>query len=126
MGHPAEEQKTKVAGERFGFDVSSVKTRSIGGAKFWLLIVDHATDMSWSNFLKAKSEVPERMRQFVLDMRSQGFPVLFLRCDNAGENQATQSLFKEKNVHLKFEYTAPNTPQHNGKVERKFATFYGR
>eukprot|EP00980_Cylindrotheca_fusiformis_P026314 scaffold15815_cov96-Cylindrotheca_fusiformis.AAC.1 len=72
MGHPAEEQKTKVAGERFGFDVSSVKTRSIG------------------------------------------------------ENKATQSLFKEKNVHLKFEYTAPNTPQHNGKVERKFATFYGR
>eukprot|EP00980_Cylindrotheca_fusiformis_P022688 scaffold9579_cov84-Cylindrotheca_fusiformis.AAC.1 len=66
------------------------------------------------------------MRQFVLDMRSQGFPVLFLRCDNAGENKATQSLFKEKNVHLKFEYTAPNTPQHNGKVERKFATFYGR
>jgi len=25
-----------------------------------------------------------------------------------------------------FEYTARNTPQQNGKVERKFATLYGR
>jgi transposase InsO family protein len=28
-------------------------------------------------------------------------------------------------MHFKFEYTAPGTPQQNGKIERKFATLYG-
>ena len=27
---------------------------------------------------------------------------------------------------IKFEFTAPNTPQQNGKAERKFATLKGR
>lgn len=27
---------------------------------------------------------------------------------------------------MKFEYTAPDTPQQNGRVERKFQTLYGR
>ena len=27
---------------------------------------------------------------------------------------------------ITFEYILPNTPQQNGKVERKFATLYGR
>jgi transposase InsO family protein len=34
-------------------------------------------------------------------------------------------LLKKKWKHyIKFEYTAPNTPQQNGKIERKFATLY--
>jgi transposase InsO family protein len=49
------------------------------------------------------------------------------RCDNAGENKSFQSLLKKKWKHyIKFEYTAPNTPQQNGKIERKFATLYGK
>jgi hypothetical protein len=48
------------------------------------------------------------------------------RCDNAGENKSFQSLLKKKWKHyIKFEYTAPNTPQQNGKIEHKFATLYG-
>jgi transposase InsO family protein len=36
-------------------------------------------------------------------------------------------LLKKKWKHyIKFEYTAPNTPQQNGKIERKFATLYGK
>ena len=27
---------------------------------------------------------------------------------------------------IKFEYTSPGTPQQNGRIERKFATLYGR
>ena len=27
---------------------------------------------------------------------------------------------------IKFEFSGPRTPQQNGKVERKFRTFYGR
>ena len=29
-------------------------------------------------------------------------------------------------IRLQFEYTARGTPQRNGRIERKFATFYGR
>ena len=32
----------------------------------------------------------------------------------------------EENILVNFEYTARNTPQQNGKVERSFATLFGR
>ena len=47
--------------ERLCIDISSVKTTSLGGSKFWLLIMDDATRMCWSAFLKAKSELPTRV-----------------------------------------------------------------
>jgi transposase InsO family protein len=55
---------------------------------------------------------------------------LTLKCihlDNSGENTA----FHKLNTHnpefkIKFEFTAPGTPQQNGKVERAFATLYGK
>jgi hypothetical protein len=47
------------------------------------------------------------------------------RCENACENKSFQSLLKKKWKHyIKFKYTAPNTPQQNGKIEHKFATLY--
>ena len=42
------------------FDVSSIKAKSLGGAKFWLLVMDDATGYVWSYFIKKKSEVAER------------------------------------------------------------------
>jgi transposase InsO family protein len=32
----------------------------------------------------------------------------------------------DKDLNIKFEFTAPNSPQQNGKIERKFATLYGK
>ena len=32
----------------------------------------------------------------------------------------------EEGLRIDFEYSAPDTPQQNGRVERKFATLYGR
>ena len=52
--------------------------------------------------------------------------VKIIRCDNAGENRAFEEACKQEGLGLKFEYTAPNTPQQNGRVERKFQTLYGR
>jgi hypothetical protein len=31
----------------------------------------------------------------------------------------------DKEFNIKFEFTAPFTPEMNGKIERKFATMYG-
>ncbi len=54
------QNKTTDPGERLMIDISSIKTsgkEQIGN--FWLLVVDEATDMKWSFFLKKKSaQVP--------------------------------------------------------------------
>ena len=50
-----------------------------------------------------------------------------IRCDGSGENFSLQELIKgDKELNVKFEITAPYTPQQNGKIERKFATLYGK
>jgi hypothetical protein len=46
-------------GERFFLDISSTKATSFGGNKFWLLVIDHHTNMCWSYFLAAKSHLAE-------------------------------------------------------------------
>ena len=54
------------------------------------------------------------------------YQVKYIRCDNAGENRALEDNMKKEGLGIIFEYTAPNTPQQNGRVERAFATLYGR
>ena len=59
-------------------------------------------------------------------LRTKGKETKFIRCDNAGENLATERLCRKEGLGIEFEYTAPNSPQQNGRVERRFATLYGR
>jgi len=119
--------RSVIAGERLGFDISSIKDLSLGGSKFWLLVVDESSDMCWSFFLKGKGETHVKIHGLICELRDRfNKMVKFLRCDNAGENKKTEEYLKEKGIGIQFEYTAPNTPQQNGKVERKFATLYGR
>jgi hypothetical protein len=80
-------------GERLFMDLSSIKTTSYGGSKFWLLVVDDKTDYSWSYFLKRKSETKDKICALVLELKTKnGLNVLFIRCDNAGENKTTLTL----------------------------------
>ena len=51
---------------------------------------------------------------------------VILHLDNSGENSTIPSLALEQNLNLKFEFTAPHTPQQNGVVERGFPTIAGR
>ena len=60
--------KSTIPGERICFDISSVQQKSYGGSKFWLLIVDQCTDMSWSYFLKRKSDLATTMIKFIKDL----------------------------------------------------------
>jgi hypothetical protein len=120
------ENKTTTPGERLYLDISSVNKPSYGGSKYWLLIVDEASRFKWSYFLKSKDELKIKMIELIEWMTSQDKKIKFLRCDNAGENIALQQQCKKLNLQIIFEYTAPNTPQQNGVVERAFATLYGR
>ena len=47
-----------------------------------------------------------------------------IRLDHSGENRKQKC--DEENLSIKFEFTAPGTPQQNSVVERKFPTIMGR
>jgi hypothetical protein len=49
-----------------------------------------------------------------------------IRCNNLGENNALQRSCKQEGLGIVFEYTARNTRQQNGHVERRFPTLYGQ
>jgi len=48
------------------------------------------------------------------------------RCNNLGENISFQAMAKEEGLGLHFEFMAYQTPQQNARIERKFATLFGR
>jgi hypothetical protein len=54
-------------GERLYMDIISIKERSIGGAKFWALIVDDYTDYCWSFVLKNKSNLKAKIKTLLTD-----------------------------------------------------------
>jgi transposase InsO family protein len=114
-------------GERLFIDISSIKTESYGGRKFWLLIVDDCTDVAWSAFLRTKSSQVDRIVTFIKDLQARHtIKVKYIRCDNAGENKSLEVRSQKEALAIEFEYTPTNSPQFNGKVERKFATLFTR
>jgi transposase InsO family protein len=114
-------------GERLCIDISSVSKVSISNKRFWLLVLDENTSYKWSFFLKTKSDQVQVLIEHIMDLEAkEGVKVKYIRCDNAGENLSLEKECKRRGLGITFEYTAPNTPQQNGKVERAFATLYGR
>ena len=113
-------------GERVYIDLSSIKEKSFGGAKFWALVVDDCSDYCWSFFLKSKSELKNKIMVLLTDLKIAGINIKFIRCDDSGENKALFEECRSKGIGITFEFSGPRTPQRNGKVERKFQTFYGR
>ena len=78
-------------------------------------------------FLKYKSETSKNIIEFVKDLRAkENKEVKYIHCNNASENRKAKEKLCKLGFGITFEYTAPNTPQHNGVVERKFAMLYRR
>jgi hypothetical protein len=68
--------------------------------------MDEYSGCLWSYFFRHRSDLTVTMTAFVK---------IFLRT------------FKEDMPYeIQFEYTAPHTPQQNGRIGRKFATLYGK
>jgi len=119
------ETRSEVPGERFFIDGTHIKKKSIGGAKFWHLVVDDCTDFCWSFFLKKKSDQVDLILDLIKDVKAKyNYTVRYIRCDNAGENTSLEKKCLEQGLGITFEYTSPHSPQFNGRVERKFATLY--
>ena len=120
------ENKQSEIGGRIYFDSSSVKQESAGGSKYWILFVDEATGFKKSYFAKKKSEMCQIGEKFLCFLEKKGITVKKFRCDDAGENKVFGNWVEKSKYNIEMEYTGAATPQHNGVVERAFATLTGR
>ena len=121
-----DETRSQTPGERLCIDISSVKT-SKANKKFWVLVEDQASCMKWSFFVRNKDEQVEPIIDLIKEIHTTTERVVsFIRCDNAGENKLLEKQCRKEGLGITFEYTARNTPQQNGQVERSFATLYSK
>ena len=119
-------KKAKHPGGRISLDISSPEYKDVSGERHWLLFLDEHSDMCWSRFPKQKSDLPAIALAFIKELEQEnGIKVASIQLDNSGENRALKAACNQEGLGIKFEFTAPNTPEQNGQVERKFATLYG-
>ena len=77
--------------------------------------------------MKKKSEQTDVLVQLVKELHdTHGIKIKRWRMDNACKNKTTFEAFICNGFGIIPEYTARETPQHNGTVERSFAMLYGR
>ena len=99
------------------------KTQSLGGAKYFITLIDAATDYTEVVTLKHKSDTNTAVKNFMEKCKTQfgHYPKTF-RSDRGGEflSADLQTFFKENGI--EFQCTVPNTPQQNGISERKNRT----
>lgn len=100
-----------------------IRTQSLGGAKYFITLIDASTDYTEVITLKHKSESCTAIRNFMEKCKTQfgHYPKVF-RSDRGGEFLSTnlQNFLREKGI--EFQCTVPNTPQQNGISERKNRT----
>ena len=118
--------KSQIRGERLFIDSSWSTKPTFGGTRYWLLIMDDKTGFLWTYFLHKKSDTSEVMINLITHLDKQGVKVKYIRCDNAGEHLSFQEACNRKGLGITFEFTSRATPQHNGRVERKFQTLYNK
>jgi hypothetical protein len=115
---PAE--RASEAGTRLYTDLSGPYKSSLGGNKYWAIIVDDYSRMKWSYFIPEKSAIGKVVEKVLDKINGMHKSTKYLRCDNAGENKKELSeLCVQRGIQI--EFTAPNTPQQNGVAERAFA-----
>ncbi|KAI3707110.1 hypothetical protein L6452_25335 [Arctium lappa] len=100
-----------------------MRTQSLGGKKYALVIVDDYTRYTWVKFLRSKDETPDVLITFLkttqVNLQKQ---VKILRTDNDTEfkNKTVEEYLES--VEISHQYSAARMPQQNGVVERRNRT----
>ncbi|KAI3735763.1 hypothetical protein L6452_15275 [Arctium lappa] len=100
-----------------------MRTQSLGGKKYVLVIVDDYSRYTWVKFLRSKDETPKVLITFLkttqVKLQRQ---VKFLRTDNGTEfkNKIVDEYLES--VGISHQYSSARTPQQNGVVERRNRT----
>ena len=73
-----------------------------------------------------KSDLSKLSLLIIKQLIAQNKDVKFIRCDNAGENKTLQKECIDQGLDITFEYTAPYSPQFNGKVVRAIYNIWNK
>ena len=115
-----EERIATRPGELFHTDVCGpMRESSLGGARYYLLFRDDATDFRFVYFLKYKSDVLEKFRQFEKEIFNKfNRRMVAIRSDKGGEflNKKFHDFLAFKGI--KHQTTAGYAPEMNGRAER--------
>ena len=77
--------------------------------------VDDKTNNTWVDFAPSKNRMVSFMKELVTTSNGLELKVKYIRCDSTGEHlQNLENYCTEVGIFL--EYTAPNTPNQNGRV----------
>jgi hypothetical protein len=84
--------------------------------------MDEYINYLWSLLMKTKDETIHHVINLILDLqKDRNIKVKFIRCNNSGENRdIQQEIIQIPKIREQFEFTAPDTPQQNGKIERLY------
>ncbi|KAJ9566395.1 hypothetical protein OSB04_002361 [Centaurea solstitialis] len=100
-----------------------MKTVSLAGRKYVLIIVDDYSRYTWTKFLKTKDETSNLIINFIKAIQVQlKLPVQTVRSDNGTEfkNQVLKGFYNSLGIAQTF--SAARTPEQNGVVERRNRT----
>ena len=97
-----------------------IRTESLGGKRYIMVIVDDFSRYTWVEFFREKSEACEKLEILCKKLQNEKrAPIVKIRSDHGKEfENARFESFCEKNG-IKREFSAPKTPQQNGVVKRK-------
>ena len=100
-----------------------VKTASVSGKKYGLVIVDDYSRWTWVKLLRYKDDSHFVFVAFCNQVQNQKYlRTVKVRSDHGGEfeNKKFETFFNEKGI--SHDFSCPRTPQQNGVVERKNRT----
>lgn len=98
----------------------STRTRSLNGDKYFMLLIDDYSRMTWVTFLQEKSQEFESFKVFKkMVEKESGFKLKCLRLKYGGEFTSNQFEDYCEQHGIRRQYSSTRTPQQNGVVERK-------
>ena len=93
--------------------------KSIGGAEYFLMFLDHHTHYCWVYPLKRKDQTFSVFRDWKAEVENRtGQRLKTLRTDNGGEYMSDEFQNHLKRCGIRHELTIPRTPEQNGAAQR--------
>jgi transposase InsO family protein len=93
--------------------------KSLGGAEYFLTLIDDKTRYTWVYPLKTKDQVFDHFKEWQAEVENRtGRRVKVLRTDNGGEYTSRKFQDHLKTCGIRHELTIPKTPEQNGAAER--------
>ena len=101
-----------------------IKTPNIDNTNYVITFVDDYSGMMHAYFLKAKSSAVDATAKYLADIRADGGDVKRMRTDNGGEYISEKFKALLVKYRIRHEFSAPDSPHHNGTAERSWRTIF--